>query len=105
MELQLSFDIYASIPSWIEQLSETQRDESRYRVYVDDELITERTWMWGNSAYLKEIIWVDIEAGQHYLKIEPVIKNPAQARFSIDNFSTNRIVESSKEDLGISFKI
>jgi hypothetical protein len=105
MESQLSLDIYVNIPSWVGQLSESQQGELRYRVYIDDELITERTWIWGDSVYLKEIIWVDIEPGQHCLKIEPILPNPAQARFSIDNFRTNGIIESIKKDLEISFKI
>jgi len=41
-----------------------------YRVYVDDELLTERTWVWpAHEIYIKEHIEVDIDPGKHIVKI------------------------------------
>ena len=41
-----------------------------YRVYVDNDLLTERTWAWpAYEIYIKENIEVDIEPGQHRVMI------------------------------------
>lgn len=47
-----------------------------YRVYVDDDLLTERTYLWRNTdQYVQENIIVHVEPGQHQLKIIPVDPN------------------------------
>jgi hypothetical protein len=44
-----------------------------YRLYVNDELLTERTYIWDNSEqYVKEHIVVNLESGVHTLRLEPV---------------------------------
>lgn len=41
-----------------------------YRVYVDDDLLTERTWAWPSyETYIKEHIEVEVEHGAHQVKI------------------------------------
>lgn len=42
----------------------------RYRVYVDDDLLTERDFTWDNSIYIRENILVNLESGSHRLRIE-----------------------------------
>lgn len=44
-----------------------------YRVYFDDDLLTERTYAWRNSdQYIQENIIVLAEPGAHTLRIVPV---------------------------------
>jgi hypothetical protein len=41
-----------------------------YRVYVDDEMLTERTWSWPiYEVFVKEMIEVNVEPGAHRLEI------------------------------------
>lgn len=59
----LTADIYAS---W----SDTA---PVYRIYVDGDLLTERTFGWpGHEAYVKENIIVDLEPGEHKLVVEQI---------------------------------
>jgi len=42
-----------------------------YRVYVDHEMLTERTFTWASkNNYIKEHLEVDIEPGWHEVRIE-----------------------------------
>jgi hypothetical protein len=42
-----------------------------YRVYVDNDLLTERTWIWPEyEIYIKEHIEVQLEPGIHTVTIE-----------------------------------
>ena len=44
-----------------------------YRIYVDDDLLTERTYMWSDPSYVEENIIVLLDSGKHTLRIEPAI--------------------------------
>lgn len=33
----------------------------RYRLFINDDLLTERDWIWGDSAIIEEEIWVDTD--------------------------------------------
>ena len=53
------------------------KDEApRYRVYVDDELFTERTWIWEN-AYIQEALQINAPPGKYLIRAELV--NPDSA--------------------------
>jgi len=42
-----------------------------YRVYVDDDLITERTWCWpSHEVFVREHVVVELAPGEHQLRIE-----------------------------------
>lgn len=60
-----------------------------YRLYVDNELLTERTF--GHTSYqffLIEHIFCNLETGVHNLTLENLDNN---ARFELDNFHVNGI--------------
>ena len=66
-------------------------DPQAYRIYVDDDLLTERTYHWDNSEYfITEFIVLDVEPGQHKFKIEPV--TPGFDGFSYRNFHIDGIL-------------
>lgn len=48
-----------------------------YRVYVNDELFAERTWLWTDS-YLEEMLQVEAEPGEYNLRFELVPPHLAQ---------------------------
>ena len=50
-----------------------------YRVFVNDELFTERTWIWEDSAiYLEEMLQIEAEPGNYQIRHELVPPNLAQ---------------------------
>lgn len=53
-----------------------------YRVYVNDELFTERTWIWTDN-YLEEILQIQAVPGRYRIKLESV--GPDLAKFTVGN--------------------
>ena len=53
-----------------------------YRLYVNNELFTERTWVWTND-YLEEIIPIEAEPGNYDLRWELV--PPCLAKLAVTN--------------------
>ena len=50
-----------------------------YRVYVNDELFTERTWRW-TEHYLEEILQIQAPPGRYRVRVESVGPNLARFR-------------------------
>lgn len=53
-----------------------------YRVYVNNEMFTERTWYW-TDAYLEEILQIEAVAGEYDLHWELV--QPCLAKLTVSN--------------------
>lgn len=86
--VELSFNVHCYKPPWSTNHRDKKISTSAYRIYVDDDLITERTWLWCNDTVIVETLLVDINPEQgHNLKIEPVTYIPEQATFKISNFT------------------
>lgn len=50
--------------------------QPRYRVYVDNDLLTERDFIWpAHEIYIKENIEVNLTAGKHSVRVEQVGTN------------------------------
>jgi hypothetical protein len=56
--------------------------EPAYRIYVNEELFTERTWAW-TDHYLEEVIQLQAAPGCYQVRLEPV--PPTLARFTVGN--------------------
>jgi len=59
-----------------------QGDPPNYRVYVGDEMFTERTWIW-QEQYLEETLVVNALPGKYNLRWELV--PPAQGKILVTN--------------------
>ena len=70
---------------------------NRYRLYVNDDLLTERTWIWGHDTYIIEDIWVSLPLGDNRVSIVPIIGPANTTRFGLKNFRLN---SWPKPDLG-----
>jgi len=108
LEVNLIFEVHCQRPPWgiINPVSKFL--DSRYRVYVNDDLITERSWIWDNNIFLKESVWINsVQGSEHTLKIEPVVCIPEQAVFTVNNFQiTNLAADSTKiNDLQVNFTL
>lgn len=53
-----------------------------YRVYVNDELFSERTWIW-NQCYLEETLQILAPPGQYHIRHELV--QPCLAQLRVQN--------------------
>ena len=53
-----------------------------YRVYVNDELFSERTFIWKNE-YLAEMLQIEAPAGIYSVRVEPIEKN--LGKFTVKN--------------------
>jgi hypothetical protein len=61
--------------------------QPNYRIYIDDDLITERNWAWDNNTLIREHLWVDLEPGKDYnITLEPILAVSEQAKFDLKNF-------------------
>jgi hypothetical protein len=97
LEVNLIFEVHCRRPPWgiINPISRFL--DSRYRVYVDDDLITERSWIWDN-IFLCENMWIHGENNKKYtVKLEPVVCIPEQAKFRIDNLK----ISNSNADINM----
>jgi hypothetical protein len=60
-----------------------QGDPPRIRVYVGNELFTERTWIWQEGYYLEEMLAVNAPPGNYDLRWELV--PPSQGTIEVKN--------------------
>lgn len=47
-----------------------KRTPPPYRLYVNDELFTERTYIWGGTQYLQEIISLQAPPGRYSIRVD-----------------------------------
>lgn len=84
-EVSLRVQVHCLQPNWIEH------ENSRYRLYVNDDLITERTWIWNMNTYVEESLLVDVpENISHTIRLETILDNPRSlTQFGLQNFHVN----------------
>jgi hypothetical protein len=62
-ECTITVDVYANSGDYT----------PRYRIYVDNDLLTERDFIWsGHKVYIRENILVHLTSGAHVLRVEQV---------------------------------
>jgi len=78
-----------------------------YRLYFNDELLTERNYLWENDAGRKEavdeVIFVDVADGVHEIKIEKI--GPTLGIFQIRNVRIDNCSNESLPDITIKHTI
>jgi len=91
-DTHVTIQVHVLKPSWI------NREKNRYRLYIDEYLLTERDWIWDMNTYIDEDIWIDSEPGRaHSLRIEPILQPKSVAQFGL---RTLRVNGWPKPDLG-----
>jgi hypothetical protein len=76
-ELKLEVDVY----------SHWNDNPPVYRMYVNEELFSERTFVWPSfKAYIKEHIWCKLDEGLHILRLENL---SSDSKFDLANFKLN----------------
>lgn len=84
-DLKFSVDVLCNRPPWSRLSKDPAYSDVRYRLYVNDDLITERTWIWPNNYQLREIFWINNVSTTYQVRLEPIIRIPNQAEFSLKN--------------------
>lgn len=61
-----------------------------YRIYVDNNLLTERTYIWNNEeAYIREHIVINVPPGDHTLTLEKCGERWIFGEFSLTNLTVD----------------
>jgi hypothetical protein len=66
---------------------EKVEDSASYRLFVDQELVAERNFVWDhNSKYIREQMTLNLAPGEHPVRIEEIA-----GRFSAKNLIVNNV--------------
>jgi hypothetical protein len=84
-ETAITVQIHALQPNWIEH------EKPKYRLYINDDLITERTWIWDMQTYIEEDLRVEVSPGvNHTIRLDLIKDNPMHlAQFGLQNLRIN----------------
>lgn len=93
-DVNISVEIHPIAPNRI------KRDQPKYRIYIDDELIVERTWIWNKLAYIEENLLVDLPTSiNHVIKVETIKNDPKHiSQFVLQNLICNSISKSNQTE-------
>ena len=67
---KIEFDLYCD---W-------QTNPPAYRVYVNDEMFTERNYIWSGPQYVTEMLQLEAPSGQYKIRIENLGKGTFKVR-------------------------
>ena len=80
METHINIEVQCFKPSWVSY------EKNKYRLYVNQDLVTERDWRWDLNTVIYEDVWVNIEPGIHSIRLEPILQANSVAEFGLRNF-------------------
>lgn len=107
--VNLTFEVHARIPSWISHVRDHMKNlltDNRYRIFVNDDLIVERNWIWDNNTFLKENLWVTAGYINYNVRLDPVVYNPAQINFALKKVNEQHHINFYTDNhLELSFKV
>jgi hypothetical protein len=84
-ETKITVEVHALQPQWI------VTEKSKYRLYVNDDLITERTWIWDSQTFIEEDMQINAEIGiSNNIRLELIKSNPMHlSQFGLQNLKIN----------------
>lgn len=90
--INLFVDIHCREEPWAYELDSVNYKKPVYRLYLNNELLTERTWTHSEDSFIREEIWVDIPRNfESTINLEPVMFDDKQATFGIDNLHSSNV--------------
>lgn len=94
--INLRVEVHCRIPQWVSEPHNSEFRNNIYRLYLDNDLLTERSWVWQHeTTFILEDVWANLTKNSyHTLEIKPVLKNPAQAKFKFENFKIDGVYNS-----------
>lgn len=100
----VTIDVCCSQPEWAVQ--DLYITKNAYRLYINNELITERTWKYTNGTYIQERITLDStdKSLKYRLQLAPIIKKIKDCKFTLQNLmSATEIEHEVVDDLTVIF--
>lgn len=71
MITKIGVEVHCLQPTW------ANIEKCSYRLYLNDELMTERTWIWNINTYIDEELLVDVDQNiNHVLRVEVIKSTP-----------------------------
>jgi len=75
-----------------------------YRIYFNDELLSERNYIWINTEEtLEENFFVNVEPGQHQITIRTL--EPHSGHFTINNLIYDSAIDEDLSDISIRCRV
>lgn len=83
----LDVEVHCLQPGWVEH------EKSKYRLYLNDELLTERDWIWSQDTYIQENMIVEVPKGlMHSVRLEVIKSNPKHlTKLVLTNLNVNGV--------------
>ena len=84
------------------------QSESRYRLYANNDLLTERLWRWNIDIIIEEEIWLNLNINSNnIIRLEPILPIKSTTKFQFNNFKIMHepINITSVSDLAVRFII
>lgn len=108
--INLIFEVHAYIPNWIHRISDVIKKNAytdiRYRIFVNDDLIVERNWIWDSSIFLKENLWVTGGLPCYNVRLDPQVHIPTQIKFALKKINEQHNIDFNADNrLELSFKV
>ena len=75
----------------VDVYSSWHKEPPAYRIYIDNELMTERTFLDQSYEFYREGIFVNLEPGTHSFIFEKLPTKSLEDKLSIKNFKVNEI--------------
>ena len=65
-------------------------EKNKYRLYMNNDLLTERNWIWDTKTIIAENIWAELPPGDNVIKIQPILDPPnSEAQFALRHLTVN----------------
>ena len=100
--VNLTVEVHCLKPSWV------NHENNKYSIYVNDDLLTESTWIWELNTLINENIWVIIPTNStNTVRLEQIIQDKSVAQFALRNIRVIDTPFTSEQinDLTISFTL
>ena len=85
IETKITVQVHPLQPRWI------YIEQPKYRLYVNDDLITERTWIWDIDTFIEENLQVEVPLGiNHTIRLDLIKSDPTHlSQFGLQNLKIN----------------
>lgn len=94
-EVHISVEIHCLEPRWVEQ------EHSRYRLYLDDEMLTERDWVWSQDTLIREYLVVEVSQGlTHTIRVDVIKVKPSYlTKLALKNLVVDGVKQNDRDGL------
>jgi hypothetical protein len=99
--VKINVEVHCLKPGWV------SFENNRYRLYINNDLLTERNWIWDLNTKIDENIFVDLpKNSDNIIKLEPIVEHNSVAKFALYNLRIDDeiVINTDSETTEIPFK-